>query len=201
MREIINSGAQGDVLFLRVDEIPGNATVIKHEKEIVVAHSETGHHHSIDAAGVIHFDIKDPLICYLRIDGDHADVVHHRSHDTHETIRLPRGFWQVRRQREYTPDDWHTRNISNVCERALNYHGEENQLRQLQEECAELIVSVNHFTRKRAEKSKLAEEMADVFIMLVQLSHVVNFEKAIKNKIKRLSDKLDALEKTERGEA
>lgn len=49
---------------------------------------------------------RDPMICYLQIAGDFADVVHHRPHDTHETLRLVRGIYEVRRQREWTPEGW-----------------------------------------------------------------------------------------------
>ena len=55
------------------------------------------------------------LVCYLRMDiGLDADiggvdVVHHRPWDTHETIRLlgnPGDVWEVRCQREHTPEGW-----------------------------------------------------------------------------------------------
>lgn len=110
MKTIENQGAQGDVLFRRVDKIPKNAKVVKPEAgRIVVAHSETGHHHAIDAHGrdvVMKSVENDPMVCYLQIAGEHADVVHYRPHDTHETMRLLNGCWEVRRQREHTPEGW-----------------------------------------------------------------------------------------------
>jgi len=114
MLELKNLGAQGDVLFRRVEALPKEATEQKTEGPIVVAHSETGHHHSIDVTdGVKLFAVpNDPLVCYLQLDGiDHADVVHHRSWDTHATVRLLGGAgtkstFEVRRQREYTPEGW-----------------------------------------------------------------------------------------------
>jgi|SRR6478609_6283308 len=109
MIEIKNQGAQGDVMFVRVSAIPPAASeeVVRENGRLIVTHSETGHHHAIDKLEARMFrEPRDPLICYLAIDGEHADVVHHRPFDTHETIRLPQGLWQVRRQREYTPEGW-----------------------------------------------------------------------------------------------
>lgn len=106
VKRISKSGAQGDVLFLRVDHIPETAKPDKRDGPIVVAHSETGHHHSIEAEGVIRYDAGDSMVCYLQVEGDDVDVIHHRSFDTHATLRLEPGKWAVRRQREYSPQGW-----------------------------------------------------------------------------------------------
>jgi len=95
--------------------LPANAVKRERTGPLVVAHSETGHHHSIADAAVAHFEVPgDPLVCYLQLEGGAdfgggVDVVHHRAWDTHETIRLlgqPGDVWQVRRQREHTPEGW-----------------------------------------------------------------------------------------------
>ena len=44
------------------------------------------------------------MIRYLSVDGASADVVHHRSEHTHETLRLLTGVWEVRRQRQWVPE-------------------------------------------------------------------------------------------------
>lgn len=106
--------AQGDVLFRRIRAVPKTAIQSETDGVIVVAHSETGHHHSIDATdGVrLFMEPSDPLVCYLRLEGvEHADVVHHRAWDTHDTVRLVAKAtgvttFEVRRQREYTPQGW-----------------------------------------------------------------------------------------------
>ncbi len=105
---IKDMAAQGDVLFRRVKALPEKARRDKRKGPIVVAHSETGHNHAIEDSGVVRFDVQDPMICYLRIDGAYADVVHHRSFDTHAPIRLEGGgaIWEVRRQEEWTPEGW-----------------------------------------------------------------------------------------------
>jgi hypothetical protein len=99
---------QGDVLFIPVTALPTNAKRAEDTGRIIVAHSETGHHHAIDDDGVVRFELGDPLVCYLRIDGPYADVVHHRPFDTHATVRLLGGgqLYEVRRQREWTPEGW-----------------------------------------------------------------------------------------------
>lgn len=99
---------QGDVLFVRLPnraKIPASYVKRDTGPRIVVAHSETGHHHAIDDTGVVKYsDPADPWTCYLEISGEYADVIHHRAWDTHATFRLLKGVWKVRRQREHTPD-------------------------------------------------------------------------------------------------
>lgn len=107
MKTIERIAFQGDVCFVRVAAIPSDATEQSRTGPLVVAHSETGHHHTIDGeARLFAAAERDPLVCYLQIDGAFADAVHHRSWDTHETIRLDRGAYKVVRQREYTPEGW-----------------------------------------------------------------------------------------------
>jgi hypothetical protein len=108
--------AQGDVLFRRVESVPKGAAKIKRKGALIVAHSETGHHHVIDDLKVAYFEVPgNPLVGYLQlgdlIDGGAGgvDVVHQRPWDTHETIRLLGKLgdvWEVRRQREMTPEGW-----------------------------------------------------------------------------------------------
>jgi hypothetical protein len=106
MREVKNLCAQGDVLFRRVKALPKDVAEQPVAGQIVVAHSETGHHHAVPEGQARLFEKieRNPMICYLQIDGDYADVVHHRPTDTHETVRLLKGIFEVRRQREWTPE-------------------------------------------------------------------------------------------------
>lgn len=114
MIEVKKMAAQGDVLFRRIDSLPDGAVEQDAKGRIIVAHSETGHHHAIDPTdGVRLFQPpNDPLVCYLMLDGaPHADVVHHRAWDTHDTLRLVaksvgKTIFEVRRQREHTPEGW-----------------------------------------------------------------------------------------------
>ena len=110
VHKVTTMGAQGDVVFRRVNKIPAGFEAQSASAQTVLAHSETGHHHSVDVAGVRLHVGEDPLVAYLQlVDVASADVVHHRDYDTHETLRLMGGIgsvWEVRRQREYTPDGW-----------------------------------------------------------------------------------------------
>lgn len=111
MKTVQKSAFQGDMMIRRVAIMPEGVTESAPVSgRHVLAHSETGHNHDVDANGIKLFTGADPMVCYLRMDGVHeADIVHHRSHDTHETVRLlgePGSVWEVRRQREYTPDGW-----------------------------------------------------------------------------------------------
>ena len=104
MIEVKRMAAQGDVLFRCIRALPPDLIEVGFAQPLVVAHSETGHHHHAVGEEVRLFEkaTRDPLVCYLRIDGDFADIVHERSFHTHETLRLARGIWEVRRQREWT---------------------------------------------------------------------------------------------------
>lgn len=107
MRFVKEQGAQGDVFFCRVQKFP-EAGLVEQARDtqgrLIVAHSETGHHHAIAAADAHLLEYPGSLVAYLRVDGEYADVVHHRDYDTHETLRLGRGLWEVRRQREYSAE-------------------------------------------------------------------------------------------------
>ena len=97
---------QGDVMFVRVAALPKKAKRVDHH---TVAHSESGHHHVADSATL--YEVGDPLIAYLRLEGvEYADVVHHKTGpDAHETWRLLGGdgaVWRTHRQREGGPLGW-----------------------------------------------------------------------------------------------
>jgi hypothetical protein len=61
----------------------------------------------------------------------------------------------------------------NTYELALEKWGLESQLHQTQEECAELIASISHAIRGRQSFRAIAEEAADVEIMIEQLRAVI----------------------------
>ena len=102
--------AQGDCVFIPIKELPADAVEQKRNADgrLIVAHSETGHHHAIDNPEARLFDkaTRDPMVCFLAVDGEQVELVHHRAHDTHETVALTQGIWEVHRQEEYTPQGW-----------------------------------------------------------------------------------------------
>ena len=98
---------QGDIAIELVDEMPSGCSAIQPEHgQHVVAHSETGHHHFVEAAQARFYGTADPLICYLTVSEKFADLVHNRPSHAHETWRLPAGTYRIRRQREWTPEGW-----------------------------------------------------------------------------------------------
>lgn len=107
MKTITTMGAQGDLLLRRVEDAPTGTPREPEAGRHVLAHSETGHHHWIKAIpGAEVWDHPtDPLVAYLRL-SEATDLIHARPWDTHETLHVPAGTWEVRRQREYTPDGW-----------------------------------------------------------------------------------------------
>jgi len=108
MKTVKKLGFQGDVAFVRLSKKPTvGAELPKNGGRLVVAHSETGHHHVLDGeARMFEAAGRDPLVCFLRIDGEVGQVLHLRPFDTHETVGLGKGWWKVIRQREYVPEGW-----------------------------------------------------------------------------------------------
>jgi len=106
MKTFENQAAQGDLLILRVDAVPEAAERIRSNGDRhVVAHSETGHHHTIPSDAELWREPGDPMVCYLRCDNP-VVLEHHRPFDTHAPIQIPAGVFQLRRQREHAPEGW-----------------------------------------------------------------------------------------------
>lgn len=104
-----NQAAQGDLFLRRIKKLPAAAKPIAAPKDgrYVLAHSETGHHHVVMAApdAIRLFGSDDPLLLYAEIVRP-VQLKHERSFDTHETIEIGEGVYEIRRQREKTPDGW-----------------------------------------------------------------------------------------------
>lgn len=101
--------AQGDVYFIRRDAIPvGYSPTEPTSGKYVVAHSETGHHHVVNAAEAVLYEGPNPLVGYLRLaEGGDCTITHQRDYHTHAPVGLGGGagsVWEVRRQREYTSE-------------------------------------------------------------------------------------------------
>ena len=71
----------------------------------------------------------------------------------------------------------------------LRKWGEEAQFDQAVEECAELITILKHLRRGRSDETAVAEELADVYLMVGQLTYMIGEERvtaAIERKLARL---------------
>jgi len=109
MRTINKIAAQGELMVLRVDEIPDGVEAAKAEDgKLVVGHSETGHNHAIEAVPQVQlFNVpENELERYIKVGMPFADLVHLRGYDAHETLRLPEGNYRIRRQREHSIEGW-----------------------------------------------------------------------------------------------
>lgn len=104
--------AQGEAFFRRVDTVP-SVKMNKIQPEdgvVIVAHSETGHHHVMNSEGVTLMeraeDVSEGLrILYMIVDKPSV-LEHLRTTDTHEPILFNPGVYEVRLQREYTPEGY-----------------------------------------------------------------------------------------------
>lgn len=108
MKTFANFAAQGDLLFSYIQGLPKEAVEVAPENgRHIVGHSETGHHHVIDAAsGRLYRMPSNPLLLILVV-VDPKPIEHLRSFDTHEAL-LPAkpGVIAVKRQREWAPEGW-----------------------------------------------------------------------------------------------
>lgn len=112
MKTFINCAAQGDLLLRRIDSIPTNAKLLEpREGNFILAHSETGHHHVVaERPNVKLYATNNRMVSYLQVleaaDAAETLLEHLRNYDKHETIRIPPGAYEIRRQREYVPGGW-----------------------------------------------------------------------------------------------
>ncbi len=77
----------------------------------------------------------------------------------------------------------------------LGKWGAEAQFDQAVEECAELITTLKHLRRGRVDETAVADELADVYLMIGQLAYMIGEEKvaaAVERKILRLREHLAA---------
>lgn len=107
MRTFDKCAAQGDIYFTRIDKLPSDAVKVEPEKGLViVAHSETGHSHVMDAKSVTMYQLPDSIMDCLLVVENPTALEHLREHDTHEPILFEKGVYHVRRQREHVPEGW-----------------------------------------------------------------------------------------------
>ena len=106
------SARQGEAFFIRTNAMLGNLKEVEPiDGKYILAHSETGHHHVMEARpNVKLFSTDNPLVSYLQIveatDEVENLLVHLRGHDTHETIKFVPDTYRVVNARESSPDGW-----------------------------------------------------------------------------------------------
>jgi hypothetical protein len=94
-------------MIRRVDAIPTMLTAQAAENgHLVLAQSETGHHHVVlERSAQLLIDQTNALIAYLDV-AEPCVLEHLRAFDTHEGWQLEPGLYELRRQREHTPEGW-----------------------------------------------------------------------------------------------
>jgi hypothetical protein len=91
---------QGDLLFREIKEIPKGIESRKRENGHILEGETTGHIHRIDdldAAEVL--EVGENMFLSVTADGGVSIV-----HEDHKEITLPKGDYEVIRQREYDPE-------------------------------------------------------------------------------------------------
>lgn len=103
MKTFVNQAAQGDILITRIANLPNKVSLVKWQKLAIIAHSESGHSHVMDADKVDMYRLPEEIYeCFLVVK-ETATLEHLRPFDTHESIAFEPGIYRVNRQREYTP--------------------------------------------------------------------------------------------------
>lgn len=99
--------AQGDFIIFRRNSLPSDLERIEpKDGKIVIAHSEAGHDHVMEAEKVEAFKPAktkevDLYELFLLVK-EPTEIRHLRSYDTHEPLLVSSGVYEVRRQREFS---------------------------------------------------------------------------------------------------
>lgn len=83
--------------------------------------------------------------------------------------------------------------MRHYCRRAIDHFGVENQIEKAMEEMGELITELARRHSPRADRDKIAEEVADALIMLEQLRIIFGGERVdeqVERKLCRLLDRI-----------
>ena len=91
----------GENVLLPVAKLPKGKKST--HKTFIVGHSETGHHHVLEAEKASKFDIiikgEDMYVSSKQV----TNLVHKKTHDIHKTVKVQPGFYKVIRKNEYDP--------------------------------------------------------------------------------------------------
>ena len=88
---------QGDVSIMACKSVPKRARKVK--GELVLARGEvTGHAHRIVEGRAFLYQLATGML-YLRVLSEFAKLYH----EEHEDVLLPKGDYEIRRQREFDP--------------------------------------------------------------------------------------------------
>lgn len=107
MKTFQKHGAQGEISLSKVTKVPAGLKRIEaNNGRVIVGHSETGHHHTADAGCVELYEAATApagmRVLYAIVNAP-ASLDHERDFDTHESLALQPGMYEIRIGREYDP--------------------------------------------------------------------------------------------------
>lgn len=93
---------QGDILLLELKEMPRDALLVGDDDEsrVLVRGLETGHEHRLLRGTIFRAPGKDGPRTIVKL-GEETYLVHNE----HDSIKVPPGIYELRRQRTYIPPD------------------------------------------------------------------------------------------------
>lgn len=89
---------QGDVLFVKVEALPDDVRL--RGSDIIVEGEVTGHAHRLTQGRILE-GTRGKLYLDILDTSQEAEVVH----EEHHPVKLEPGYWEVIRQREYSPEE------------------------------------------------------------------------------------------------
>jgi hypothetical protein len=108
MKNFNADAAQGEITLRKITVLPNGleTRVGATNGRIIVGHSETGHHHTLDERCVEVYEASTApagmRILYAIVNSA-TTLDHERPHDTHESVGLQPGMYEFRIGREYDP--------------------------------------------------------------------------------------------------
>lgn len=122
MKEFTKTAAQGEISIYRVGDVAEGAKLPDGFKPmapegglLIVGHSETGHHHVIDAkCGVVGVMDRPPegMKILKALLTEPTELRHLRGTDTHDSLMLAPGEYEFRIQREFDPYEKLSRQVA-----------------------------------------------------------------------------------------
>lgn len=110
MKTFSTVAAQGELRFIRLPKnfkIPAGVTKVDPVNgRVIVGHSETGHHHVMDANCTTLFCLPESILDCLLVVERSDELKHLREFDTHESLAFEPGIYRVTTAREHTPEGW-----------------------------------------------------------------------------------------------
>lgn len=116
-----NAGAQGEMIFERIDCLPPELVnrlvrVKPADGQLIVGHSETGHHHVFDLMdrddGVVEmYRLPESIYEAFLVVNEPIPLTHLRETDTHEDLLFKPNVYRVHYQEETTPEGMTRRSL------------------------------------------------------------------------------------------